>query len=218
MSNVYNVAWYISKTKWVVNFNSQNNLDFAGPSTDADMRFRDALQQAYYREIELAQAEVGLSRFYRNATITWPASQVTLTLDTSLHDKQFIEWRDITSSSDGEPMLVGSRFEDNEIWELSGNTFQWGTAGAPRATTIQATYLAEAEELLEDNQVPALIPRKYAWLLVYSAAEILYGVADPSVPGFISKEINRLRDAYHKSLSRGRFLHSDAPVIRNDDV
>jgi hypothetical protein len=207
----------LDRLKWVINFNSQNNLDFAGPASDPNMRLRDALQQAYYREIEMAQAEVGLSRFYRTKTFVWPASQVTLVVPDTIKDKQFVVWRDVTNSTSGDEIMVGSNRLENDVWEIGADMFQWGTTGPASDTSVEATFLAEAEELVANEQTPLLIPSRYRWLLVYSAAEVLFGVADPRVPEFVTKEANRLRLAYQKSLSRGRFINSDAPVIQNDD-
>lgn len=215
---VYNYSWILAKLKWALNFNEgQADQNFAGPTTDPDRHYRDAINQAYKEEIEEAQIETSRAHWFRSMDITWPANQATFILPQTLVDKSVIIIRDVTDEQDGPELSIGDYADESEIWRLDSQTLQWGTDGPGQNTTMRFTYLAEAEELSQASQLPALIPARYIWLIVWSAALLLRAVAEDKSPIDWEKKRDDLREKFHKILSQGWPMRSNPPTIRNRD-
>lgn len=217
---VRNMKWLLDTLKFVVSYDNQGNAqDFVGPRNDPNKYFREALNEAYKQEVEEAQEQVGEDAFLTYEDVTWPANSVTFEFPRAIVDKQWMTARDITDASDGPELDIGDVPEHYEIWQVKRGIYQWGTTGAPRTTTIRIFYLREAEELVSDAQEPELIPSRFRWLIVWSAALILRLVSDDAAgpPPKWEKQQTMLRERFIKAASRGRLAVSSPPVIRMRD-
>ena len=215
---VYNYEWLLAKLKWLVYFNDgQANQAFAGPSTDADKHFRDAINEAYREEIEEAQLNTMRAAWHRTHDLIWPNAQVTLELPDILVDKGVVEVRDITEGVDGPLLDIGDHMERHEIWRKDSNILQWGTEGPGQETTMRFTYLAEAEELNQKPQRPKLVPARFIWLIVFSAGILMREVGEDKAPTAWYNKREALRENFHKSISRGWPMKTNGPRIRNVD-
>lgn len=215
---VRNVDWLISRLKWVVNFNDgQVNQDFAGPSTDANLHWREALNEAYKTVVHNAQKVTSRHNWRKCQDVVWPVSTTTLTIPYDLAQAQVQRIRDITSEEDGTAIFIGNSPGESELWRLDKDTLQWGVAGPAAETTLRFEYLARAEELTSGNQEPELIPADYRMLIVWEAAIFLRSIADERTPKAWVDARDAMQKTYNKSISQGWGMETNPPVIRNND-
>lgn len=213
------LAWLISRLKWVVNFNDgQVNQDFAGTSTDPNLHWREALNEAYKNIVRRAQKVTQKAHWRVSQDVTWPRGVTTITLPFDLESKQVQRIRDVTNEEDGVELDIADSPQDAEIWRLDRNRVQWSTSGPGYDTTLRFEYLAVAEDLLVDNQEPRLIPEDLRMLLVWEAAIFLRTVADEKAPASWVATRDDLQKSFHAAISRGWPSDSNPPVIRNRDI
>lgn len=191
-------------------------LSFNEGEADQDFataRLKKALQFAYDDEVRQAKLEGQYRWFKSNSQFTWPANQVTFTLSSSIAKAGIIDFWDITSSSPGVRLTVRENWEQGGVvWWLKNDTLQWGNLGPQSDRTIQVDFLAVTEKLLDDTQIPNLMPPEYHWLIVWSAAVYLRQVADEGVPDSWFGRYKAMQMDYWKTLSRGRPF-SDVPTV-----
>lgn len=214
-----NYTWLLARTKWVV-FNNEGQADqaFAGPSTDENLHFREALNEAYKQEVELAQLETSRARWFRTEDVTWAADAVTLELPPFLLGAQIVRVRDVTDSSDGDAVYISDSPDAGTIFRKTESVLQWGTTGPGSTRTLRFTYMAEPEYLGEHpSQEPKLIPAKFRMLLVWRAAIMLVAVGNRQAPSKWEQELEEVRSSFHKFCSRGFVMETDGPRIRMTD-
>lgn len=194
----------------------------AGSGWTAARKLR-LLNAAYRREVRRGKLEGHSSWFTKTQDFTWPASQVTATsTNTNMpkiaFERQLLMLEDVTDGDPGEP-LVFTNYNRGEIFFKDNRTLQWGDAGPPSARTIRIHYLADAENLEDDNQEPELIPPDHHELIVMSAVTYArYGTAERSPPDW-KEELMERRYDYWKFISLPRPLDNTNRVINryNDD-
>jgi hypothetical protein len=199
-------AEILARVKHLVNFNEGvTDQDFTGPSTDTNKHFRDAINEAYVDEVNDA-SQHGAPETWLNAvmSVTWPASQVTLTLPDTLANRQLLYIEDITSSDPGQAVWIGGRRESTEMFWLEKNKLQWGSSGPSSATTLRFSYVRTPEKMKDDIDEPSLIQYEHRALLVWSAAIILREVGDDDVPQRWIQRRESYREKFWKSLSLGQ--------------
>jgi hypothetical protein len=193
---------------FLLNFNEdQPDQDFTAT------RLNKALQYAYEDEVRQGKLEGQLRWFKANATLTWPASQVTLKLPSTLQRAGLIEFWDITEADPGVPFVIRENWQQGgDVHWLNFDTLQWGETGPDSEKTLRVDFMAYPEKLLNDSQSPLLVPVDYHMLIVWAAAVFLRDVADEAVPQRWAQKHRELQMDFWKFLSRGRPF-SDVPVV-----
>jgi hypothetical protein len=172
---------------FLLNFNEdQPDQDFTAT------RLNKALQYAYEDEVRQGKLEGQLRWFKANATLTWPASQVTLKLPSTLQRAGLIEFWDITEADPGVPFVIRENWQQGgDVHWLNFDTLQWGETGPDSEKTLRVDY---------------------HMLIVWAAAVFLRDVADEAVPQRWAQKHRELQMDFWKFLSRGRPF-SDVPVV-----
>ena len=213
----YNVEWLVKKLKWVVNFNEgQVDQNYRGPSTQTDKHFLDALNESYKTVVRKAR-ETRANAWTRTHDVTWLSDDVTFTLPVVLQNRPVRLVCDVTDGIDGPSVDIGDYQDRCEVFRKEENVLQWGTEGPGRDTTLRFWYLAAAEKLLKNDQVPELVPEEYAMLLVYRAALELRMVSENRVPRVWQEKVDEMGEEFHKQVSRGWPMESNIPRIRLHD-
>jgi len=184
----------------VLNFNSgQTDQDYTAA------QLKRAINMAYTREVNIGKQEGSRRHFIKRNTFSWPASQAELTLPSELRGAELLRINDITNTTPGEQLSFSAYgVGGGDVYFIDNNTLRWGTNGPAAAKTLQAMYLAQPQELVEDSQEPELVPPAYHELLMWSAACWLRDVADEECPRAWTEQRDELRLGYHKYISRGR--------------
>jgi hypothetical protein len=192
-----------NRTKLWLNFNSgQDDQDFS--ATDI---------MAYSEEVTRAKQE-GTVRWFRALTeTTWEADEVTFTVPVPLNRIAVLRIIDVTNSVEpGTSLLFSEEGATGEVFWRDRNTLQWGSTGPSEDKTLRFVYVASSEELVNDNEVPELIPDEFHELIPLSAAILLRQMADEAAPvAWLSRQED-YRLQYWKFVSRGRPL-ADIPSV-----
>ena len=219
MAKLRDYTWLLTRLKFAV-YNNEGQADqaYAGPSTDTNLHFREAINAGYEAVIEEAKAECGFDRFVCTQDVVWPADQVVFEFPDVLGDKQGLAIRDVTDAADGVGFTVFEGPEYGQVFWKDKDRIQWGTTGPSSARTLRYTYLADAEYLGEHpRQEPKLIPYKFRWLIVWAAALELEEVGSRQPPSSWTKRFNDIQSNFHKFLSRSRFSKGNPKTIRMTD-
>jgi len=198
-----------SEVKFILNWNEQQ--------TDQDfttLRIKKALNRAYKQETIKAEEEGGQRFFKATLDLPWPGGSVTMILPPELNEEALIGISDITTASIGTPLVFSDDGISGDIFWKDHQTIQWGTNGPPSDKTLRFTYYASVEELVNDGDVPMLIPAKFHELIAWSAALFLQQISDQEMTEAWVFERNELRIDFWKWLSRGRGT-DDVPTIKN---
>lgn len=194
-------------------------LNFNPTQTDQDFTtalVKDQINRAYERELNKAKQQGTLSHFIKTQTFTWAASSTTFELSGSLKGLELVRLDDITDTNPGYTLLFDDgRFNGDVFWK-ENDILQWGTSGPSEAKTIQITYMGKPETLLDDEDIPTLIPEQFHELLVWSTAIQLRRRADESSPPEWQAELRDLRLDYHKYVMTAK-PHSNTITIRPSD-
>ncbi len=200
---------------WLVNFNSDDtDQAFAGPATDTNKHIHRAINLALVREVDLAMQHTKRGPFKkRSANFTWTASATTLSIPTELVGKSIVAIFDIT---DGEPGVLLS-LNDTEAQRglYQRDNLTWGMQPAPTsALTLVATYIGYPNELVNDGDIPELIPENNHELIAWSAADWLLTIADQDAsPQRFAMRLEEERARFWKTLSMGS--PQDGRILRN---
>lgn len=196
----------------------KDTLNFLGDGVSADFtpgQIRNAINNRYVHEVNMARENGGQLWFRAIASFSWAAADVTVTLTTPALDKQLTRIFDITSSANTPvELVVGDRPERGDIWWKDRSTLQWGSAGPGSARTIRVEYIADAGELVSDTDEPVLIVPAHRYILVWSTCKLLRLKADERVPSSWDAELEEARLSWWKELSRGR-PYSNMPMVND---
>lgn len=194
------------RTKFLLNFtDGQVGQDFSAT------RIKQALNYAYRREVNRAQLEGDTRWFRKQVDKTWASGDVTFTLPAEVLRRQILQIQDATDVQIGSTLL-------NDIFWKDHKTLQWGEHGPGTDRTIRFIYLADAEELVADGDIPQLIPEGYHDMLMWSAAIFLRQAADEGTPQEWRYELNELRTDFCKWLSKGHPVGDEAPQSTINDL
>jgi hypothetical protein len=197
----------LSLTKFVLNFN-----DGAADQDFSEARIKQAINLVYVEEVNRAKQE-GLKRRLRASfNFTWAAGEVTLSVPPQLRGATLFGLRDITSGLPGGRIAFSEDGNAGDVFYVDRNTWQWGSQGPGSDRSLRAYYFARCETLVEDDDVPVLIPEDHQALLAWAAAIFLRTVADEAPPQMWLMKIQELRFDFWKEISRGQPL-DDVPGI-----
>jgi hypothetical protein len=204
MAPIKNLAWLRKQLSRKLNFNAtQTDQDFAGPASDANDVIDTYLSEAYSREVNAAKIELGFRPFSLTASLTWTASEQTLTVPQYLIDQQMIRIDDETDGVPGNPLWIGTEGQGTVIRWRDKNTLQWGDVGPGSDRTLTVFYVAAAEALTDPLSEPVLIPPDHRWLLIWQAAIIARAEADEGAPNEWKFQHAECRSQYHHLLGQG---------------
>ena len=198
----------ITRTKLWLNFNDdQADLDYT------EAQIKAGLNMAYSEEVSKAKAE-GSQRWFSAVTEhTWSSGEVTYTVPAPLNRIAVRRIMDVTNDAEpGSQVLFSETGAQGEVFWKDRNTLQWGSTGPGQDTTLRFIYVASPEELVNDIDVPELVPDEFHELLPLSAAILLRGMADESPPPWWVSKQDDYRLDYWKFVSRGRPL-DDIPSV-----
>ena len=216
--STYNTGWLIDRLKFLLHaVDSAPDTDFDGPSGNTNKWYLDALSQAYEDEINDAVEEVGWRRFKRVHTFTWPASQLRLVLPAEIKDRAHLELRDITSSSEGDLLLIGDANYSGTVFFYDANTLEYPTAGPSAAMSLKMEYVASASELKKNTDEPDLIPKQFRRLLIWSAGIVARDILDEEAPSKWVQRRDEMRANFHSFLAKGSPLVNSPAVIINHE-
>jgi hypothetical protein len=212
----WTLAELIADVKFRVAFNEgQTDMEYRGPAGDVDRHFRDAINEAYADEYNEAAIAGDPRWWYVTMDLPWPASQPTLTIPESVNSKWQIRLFDVTDDQIGSPIWSSNwpRTGHSVYWH-DRSTLRWAdTAGPPRSLTLRLTYCGAPAELVQQNDIPILLPSQFRHILSWSAAIKLRIIGDDAAPSAWIAERNRMRAALHKFLSLRGPLQTDTPML-----
>ncbi len=194
-------------------------IDNANP-TQTDARwpretYKKALNQAYQDELDLG-IENGLGVFFRRyVDFTWPASQPNLSAPATLRGRLIEQIADITNNTPGAPLAFSFFGEGGGIYWLDNETLRWENNGPGSARTLRAHYMPAADTLVNDTDIPSLIPTQHHSLLAWSAVAWLRTIATQGIPTKMEEKLSEKRGRFWKMMTRGRPT-SQVPSIRRD--
>jgi hypothetical protein len=192
-----------NETKELLNFNaSQTDQDFTL------VQVKNAINRAYRREYVRARQEGTRRYFITTTNVIWPASSATFELPTRLQGAQIIRVSDITGSDPGTEITFSDYGSSGDVVWLNRNTLQWGSTGPSADKTLRFEYFAKADKMVQDDEVPTLIPYEHHELIFYSAAIDLRNRADEMAPQAWLFERENLRMDFWKDISKNR-PHTD---------
>lgn len=187
---------------------SQTHQDFSA------VRKKQALNYAGRTETNKAQVEGSRLWFKTTIDISWPASQTTLQLSSTISQRGIIRITDITNTNPGYELVFSENGFSGDVFWLNRTTLQWGTSGPSEAKTLRVEYFPIWSDLAQDDDEPELIPEQHQDLLIWSAAIFLFEVAEQEAPIAWHNIRHELRIDFWKYLSRGRPM-SDVPTVRH---
>lgn len=206
----------VKSLAYVVSFNSSNvDQAFKGTAAEPNLRLKEALNAAYREEVSLGKMHGSKEAFYLTYEFTWEADAENLTIPTSLQGVQIVTILDNTNEDLGPPI---SKFDPTVggigLYTVDHET--WGWYPTPSSDmTLYAIYLAQANDLSDDTDVPYLIYNDMHDMLVWSAACYLYDIKDLKVPASWMKRRDDWRLQYWKALSLGKPMIFPGVTIRN---
>ena len=194
---------------WINFTTGISNQDF----TTAQLQ--KAINQAYKREVRKGRLEGGSTWFMKNVSATWAASAVTFAVPSVLNQTNGLWIEDITDSDPGYDLGVSMNSSGGgEIFWFDNRTLQWGTEGPGSARTLRFHYLARAVDMVNDAEIPDLIPEDFHELIVLSAGVYLRFKADELAPAEWKEALNDIRIDYWKEISLGRPRSSGSSIRR----
>lgn len=182
-------------------------LNYTTGGVDSDFttaQIKASINRGYSREVREAKLQANLDYFKATLEFVWPANAPQFTLTTQMLDTEWLLLEDVTTSSRGSRIELGGSSSEGTIYLLNRTTAAWGTQGPSSARTIRLSYLSRAEDLIDDEDVPALIAPEYHEVIAYSSAVELRAFADEEVPAPWRERYSNFQMHYWKSVSRGR--------------
>jgi hypothetical protein len=212
-----NLAYFRKEVSYKINFNvDQTDEDFRGTSVNPYDQIDRAINEAYRLETNKAVSEAGYEWCKKVTTLVWPASQVQLVLPNTLKRRALIRIEDITNSNSGYALWVQNK-DNNTTPTLSWYddvTLQWLESGPAQDVTMQITYIAEPEDMLNPIDEPTLIPERHRDLITYSAWYLLALVADNQVSKQIAEMLTERRFLFWQDLALGTVREPSTPTLR----
>lgn len=215
---VRNLAWHRTQISRIVCRKDEPDQDFAGTANEPWSLIDAAFNEAQNRERNLALVDGSSKAFEKTIQVSWPASQVTLTLPTYIDRESITRLWDVTNNSAGYTIPVSRRELNGRVFWKDNRTLQFSTTGPASTMTVEITYLAEAAALREPAQEADVFPYNHRHLLNWSAAIILLSVADQRIPPKWEETIEELRSTFHLAISRGAPSETNPPRIRNHRI
>lgn len=194
-------------------------INFTSGTSNSDFtsgQIKKAVNQAYKREVRKGRLEGGSSWFLKNVLKTWPASTATLEVPSVLNQTNALRIEDITDTDPGFDIGIAENGTMGEIFWLDNRTLQWGEDGPSSARSLRWHYMARAVDLVNDAEIPDLIPEDFHELLVLSAGVFLRFKADEMAPQEWQSALNDLRMDYWKELTLGRPRSTGSAIRRID--
>jgi len=196
-----------TETKELLNFNSsQTDQDFTL------VQVKSAINRAYRREYVRARQEGSRRYFISTTDVTWPSSTATLGLPSRLQGAQIVRVCDITDSNPGSELVFSDYGNVGDLFWLNRNTLQWGTTGPGSSKTLRFEYFPSITKLVQDEDLPDLIPSEHHDIIFWSAAIDLRNRADEMAPQSWLFERENLRMDLWKDISKNR-PHTDTMGI-----
>jgi hypothetical protein len=211
MSKRWNLAELVVLTSRILNFNSrQANQDFSPQD------IKDTINEVYCDEIE-EMIQHGDSRwFIVSEPQTWPSGSLTFSLPETLQGRWIRSIVDVTFGVPGiaywfDQWIDGAMFS----WS-DAQTIRWpDTVGPSEDRLLTFSYVADAEEMTNDQEVPLLLPAKFRHLLGWSAAIKLAAIGDREVATQWIRERDAIRERAMKFFSLRGPLLTGPPGILN---
>lgn len=169
----------------------QSNPDFP------DARITKAINAAYEEEVNRAKTETSILFFHLTNTFTWPAD--TQTIDITASPNSWLQYADTFLFQDITEDANRPR-DFTPLWRDRTTLLWYHPDGPQSARTVRVTYLAVAEELSDDADVPLLIAPSHANLLAWSAAILLSEIADNQAPPNWYRRRDEIRFSWWKTL------------------
>jgi hypothetical protein len=198
-----------SEVKFILNWNeNQTDQDFT------TLRIKKAVNRAYKQEVLKAEQEGGQRFFKTTLELPWLAGTVTFVLPPELNQEALIAIHDITTASIGTPLVFSDDGISGDLFWKDRSTLQYGNVGPASDKLLRFIFYASVEDLVDDGDVPMLIPDKFHELIAWTAALFLQEISDQEVTAVWMHERDDLRMDFWKWLSRGRAT-DDVPTIKN---
>ena len=198
----------------------QDWINFTAGVSDQDFstdQIKRAINQAYKREVRKGRQEGGSNWFRKNMPQTWAASTTTLTLSDIFNQTNLLWVEDVTDSDPGYQVSIGTdSFSNSEIFWLDNRTLQYGDSGPSTARTLRFHYMARPVDMVNDAEIPDLVPDDFHELLVLSAGVYLRYKADEMAPGEWKAALDEVRMDYWKEIALGRPRSTGQGVRRVD--
>lgn len=150
-------------------------LGFNDAQTEGDFtaaRLNNAINWAYEQRWNETKQQVARKSLVEYTDETWPSGDTSFELPAYLRGKALYKF--VQVSSDVE-MELSVSFKTR-------NVLQWDASGPTGDITLRCYYIASAEKLETDDQVPALIPPAHHQIISWDAAILLKTIADQEVP------------------------------------
>jgi hypothetical protein len=212
--SVYNVKWILDEVARILEFDStEPNQGFGGTVADPFKSIRAWLNETYTRIVDEASQEVSVGAFKAIHTFTWPASTVTYQLPREIACSRSLFLMDVTSGTPGYEEAVYPSYRSGGIYWRDRTTLSLpNSAGYSSAKDYEWHYIAGAEELIDDVQVPVLVPKSHRYLLAWATAlEARTEVDEDATPPTWNVKVDRLMQNYLIYLHQGK-LHFTIPT------
>ena len=115
---------------------------------------------------------------------------------------------DVTSGTPGTELIFSDFGNVGDLFWHNRLTLQWGTGGPGSAKTLQFEYFPKITKMVQDDDVPDLIPSEHHDLVFWAAAIDLRNRADEMAPQSWLMERENLRMDFWKDISKNR-PHTD---------
>ncbi len=162
-----------------------------------------SLNQVYSDIVEEAKQSAAAEHFIARSQIVWPANQNILELNDNLVGKEIRVVYDITDSQRPTILDIGNNPVEADIYWISPTALKWYNGPSAEKTLLFEVYTC-ADEMVEDDDEPVLIPRQFRNVLVWGTAIYQRDIQDERTPGPWNARYLRLLEAYIKHISRLR--------------
>jgi hypothetical protein len=112
-------------------------------------------------------------------------------------------------------MSIGHFGGDSEVFWKDWKTLQWAVDGPGDTRTIRATLIGTPPKLVNDGDLPAMIPAEHHSILTWSAGVELRERADEAAPRLWQERLDEERNSYWKTVTRGRPEIGGQAKVRN---
>lgn len=183
-------------------------------STDDPWAFIDGcLTEALDEEMAELEIDSDPERLLESEPVSWPNKQQKLSLPGVLSYASLVRIDDETHTSpgDGVPIFTRSSRTWPTVSWYDNRTLIWLQDGPGEDKILRFFYIAETNDLNGPQQEPIYIPRKFRWLLVWSAAIKAREKQGESYPPVWMQEKIAWRERMHIAFSKGRPRDPNAP-------
>jgi len=214
----YNVKWLLDRIAEKLEYDStEPDQAFGGTTADPYKRIRDWLNEFYTETVNEVRLEAPKEGFEVTHQFTWEDGESTYTFSNEVAASKSLYLRDITNGEPGEELRISSTYRSGAIWWKNRTTLQhYNTTGWSADRTLVLHYLADAEELVDDAQVPVLIPYRHRYLLVWGTAWMARREVDEeAAPRSWEAKVHKMKQDYLLDLTQGRMELTVPPSIRS---